>query len=149
MKRILSFGVFCLAAWLTLAGCMVGETLHDGDTVTPVLASGKVWRAGDTNPLKVRLQAHTAGANERTLDFVCVPSTAHPVATVTFFQGEQVLSTQSVDLTHRCCGGMYSAPGDGIATPSAATRAQVVIVPNLPNATLKQEKLETTFAIVQ
>jgi hypothetical protein len=73
-----------------------------GDTVTPVLASGSHWLAGQPATLAVRLQARAGEEEPRLLNFIAGVS-ANPTATVTFFSGEQPYGpSREVPLSHRC-----------------------------------------------
>ena len=101
MKRALLWLGVGLLACGTLAGCKP-DPLLEGDTVTPVMET-RFWEAGRYNNFQVRLQAASSeGFNSRMLDFDSVPANANPRAAITFYNGERVIKTQNVTLSHRC-----------------------------------------------
>jgi len=74
-----------------------------GETVMPSLSDGLHWTAGHPGRIGARLLATgPEGARSRSLDFIPGVS-ANPVATITFFNGEQPVSSAiEVVLSHRC-----------------------------------------------
>jgi hypothetical protein len=76
-----------------------------GDSVTPRFNGRPIWVAGHSGALAVRLQAQGKDYSEpRFLNFIPqVPATVNPVATITFFDGEEPVSSPvQVVLSHRC-----------------------------------------------
>lgn len=80
-----------------------GRQPKAGDTVTPVLNGTPSWKAGQEASLGVRLQAKGKDdASPRSLDFITGVS-ANPVATITFYKGDEALSTPTeATFSHRC-----------------------------------------------
>lgn len=74
-----------------------------GDTVMPSLGSSLNWTAGQSAKIGARLTAQGKDEGQgRSLDFISGVS-ANPVATVTFFDGdEQLGSPVETVLSHRC-----------------------------------------------
>lgn len=74
-----------------------------GDTVTPSLSSSRAWTAGKPAMIGARLTAQGKEETQpRALDFIGGVR-ANPVATVTFFDGdEQLGSPVETVLSHRC-----------------------------------------------
>jgi hypothetical protein len=96
-----SAGIAALAAFSGCSGD--GGPPRVGDTVTPVLAGGLQWTAGQPGEIGVRLQARNKdGSAARVLGFNGIPTGADPVATITFYDGDQPLSPVAVMLSHRC-----------------------------------------------
>jgi hypothetical protein len=136
-----------LAGLVLMVGCGPAD-VNDAATVTPVLVGRPSWTAGQPNLLRVRLEAAGQdGTSLGPLGFQGIPAGANPKATITFYQGDVAQPPLTVALDHRCCGGMYSSPGDGIDVPSAATKAVVVVTGQLSRPGLTQNKLETVFEI--
>src|SRR5262245_51925754 len=96
--------LICLTALAlgVLAGC-ASKKPKDGDTIRPALEQPLQWTSGKPIELSVRLQAEaTDGSKPRVLDFTGVEANANPVAHITFYDGEKVLQTKDVELSHRC-----------------------------------------------
>src|SRR3954466_2836342 len=86
--------LLAVAAWLQLP-----PPLTEADTVAPRLDSRPRWVAGKPGQLEVRLHARLADGGVRDLGF----GAEDPVATVTFYRGEEALSPPlTVPLSHRC-----------------------------------------------
>jgi hypothetical protein len=79
------------------------EGVRAGDTVKPILSGPVYWTAGQTGRLGARLVAQSPGDGRwRALNFLRGVS-ANPVATITFFKGEEQLgSPVETVLAHRC-----------------------------------------------
>ena len=93
------------AAALVLSGCRAPSASppRPGDTVTPALTDSVSWTVGQPGQLSVRLVAQAKdGSAPRPLGLGAVPEDVNPVATVTFFKGEQAQSPVAVTLDHRC-----------------------------------------------
>ncbi len=75
--------------------------LQEGDVVSPVWAGAAKWKAGQTVQLGTRLMANREGRAHR-LNFYGIPRDNNPKATVTFFNQEEKLESQEVEMSHRC-----------------------------------------------
>jgi hypothetical protein len=107
MRRTLPLllGVAGVAALTVLSACNgpSGTPPRPGETVMPQLSASIHWTAGRPGQLGVRLVARGQdGSAERTLGFAAVATDVHPVASVTFFTGEQSQPPVTVPLDHRC-----------------------------------------------
>jgi hypothetical protein len=103
---LLLAGCLGLVAFLSRARGGLGP--QPGDTVTARLDGVGVgdtlkWQVGQDVSLAARLLARGTGdANPRVLTFNGIPLTAHPVASVRFFQGDTELAAQEATLNQRC-----------------------------------------------
>jgi hypothetical protein len=105
MRRVFLAGCLLgLAVLVALPGCGNYSALRPGDTVTPRLSEPMSWTAGEAGGLGVRLFASSRESSRlRPLGFGCTARGANPVATITFFDGnEQLGSPLQVALDHRC-----------------------------------------------
>ncbi len=94
-------GLFVLASF---SGCAFNDgKVHPGDTVTPQLEGPIEWSAGQTGNLGIRLYAKgKEEAGSRLLGFGSFPEDTNPTASITFYDGDQVLDSAQVTLSHRC-----------------------------------------------
>src|SRR5262245_28049904 len=80
-----------------------GGPPREGEHVTPQLNEEVHWTAGSPGQLGVRLVANGKdGSGPRSLGFGGLPEDANPVATVTFYKGEEALPPVEATLAHRC-----------------------------------------------
>src|SRR5262249_49401009 len=105
-RTILRLGAAGLLPLTGLTGCGVRtmRTPQPGGPITPRLNEEVRWTAGQPGQLAVRLVARGKdGSNTRDLGFSGLPGDVNPVATVTFFKGDEAQSPPvSVTLDHRC-----------------------------------------------
>ena len=102
-RQMVKLGVVGVLALVWLPACGGSRGPQPGDTITPQMDPVVQWPAGKPVSIPVRLLAQAAGeAKPRTLSFNGIPSEINPKAAVTFYDGDQVLSTVEVALSHRC-----------------------------------------------
>lgn len=74
-----------------------------GDTVTPQLEWPVLWTAGQPGDLGIRLYTQAKGdQRRRLLNFGSIPLHVNPVANLTFYRGDEPLSSPEIPLSHRC-----------------------------------------------
>jgi hypothetical protein len=103
-RTFLTLATTGLALLTGLTGCnWRGGPPREGEHVTPHLSDQIQWTAGSPGQIAVRLVATGKdGSEPRRLGFGGLPPDVHPVATVTFYRGEQALPPVEVALDHRC-----------------------------------------------
>jgi hypothetical protein len=104
MYRLLLALTAALTALAVLPGCSGdGGPLRRGDTVTPAFAADIDWTAGERGELYVRLRAKNQdGSAARYLGFAGYANDKHPIATITFYHGDQPQPPIDVALSERC-----------------------------------------------